>query len=133
MVRGLRQGCGPDQPCATPGDAAGGHTKRRTCTSRAAKLLGEGGDQRYEMNASASFQAITRRQPVARKSKMEKTMHEFKEGALHSGSKSGPKVKSRKQAIAIGMSQQRKAGGKGGKSARMSSDEHMMKKMRMPS
>ena len=40
---------------------------------------------------------------------MEKTMHEFKHGSLHSGSKSGPKVTSRKQAIAIGMSEQRKA------------------------
>ncbi len=43
------------------------------------------------------------------KAKMQKTMHEYKHGALHSGSKTGPKVKSRKQAIAIGMSQQRKA------------------------
>ena len=41
---------------------------------------------------------------------MEKTMHEYKQGTLHSGSKSGPKVTSRKQAIAIGLSQDRKAG-----------------------
>ena len=32
------------------------------------------------------------------------TMKEFKAGTLHSGSKKGPKVTSRKQAIAIGMS-----------------------------
>lgn len=44
--------------------------------------------------------------------KMEKTMHEFEHGELHSGSKTGPKVTSRKQAIAIGMSQARKAGEK---------------------
>jgi hypothetical protein len=37
--------------------------------------------------------------------KMGKVMHEFKAGSLHSGSKSGPKVKSRKQAVAIGMSE----------------------------
>ncbi len=37
--------------------------------------------------------------------KMETVMHEFKKGALHSGSKAGPKVKSRKQAIAIAMNQ----------------------------
>lgn len=43
--------------------------------------------------------------------KVEKTMHEFKEGELKSG-KSGKKVKSRKQAIAIGLSQARKAGAK---------------------
>lgn len=43
---------------------------------------------------------------------MEKTMHEFKEGTLHSGSKKGPKVTSRKQAIAIGLNQDRKMGKK---------------------
>jgi hypothetical protein len=43
--------------------------------------------------------------------KVEKAMHEMKEGTLHSG-KSGKKVTSRKQAIAIGLSQARKAGGK---------------------
>lgn len=39
---------------------------------------------------------------------MKGTMEEFKAGTLHSGSKTGPKVTSRKQAIAIGMSQARK-------------------------
>lgn len=38
-------------------------------------------------------------------SKVQKVMHEFKAGALHSGSKKGPKVTSRKQAIAIAMSE----------------------------
>lgn len=42
------------------------------------------------------------------KSKIEKTMREFKEGELHSGSKKGPKVKSRKQAVAIALEQARK-------------------------
>jgi len=32
-------------------------------------------------------------------------MREFKKGKLHSGTKKGPKVKSRKQAIAIAMSE----------------------------
>ena len=41
---------------------------------------------------------------MAKKSgKMRKTMHEYKHGTLHSGSKTGPKVKSRKQAIAIAL------------------------------
>ena len=35
----------------------------------------------------------------------------FKRGELHSGSKRGPVVKSRKQAIAIGLSEARKSGG----------------------
>jgi hypothetical protein len=37
------------------------------------------------------------------KNKVVKVMHEYKEGKLHSGSKKGPKVKSRKQAIAIAL------------------------------
>lgn len=36
---------------------------------------------------------------------MKKTMGEYKRGELHSGSKKGPVVKSRKQAIAIGLSE----------------------------
>ena len=43
--------------------------------------------------------------------KVEKTMHEMKEGTLKSG-RSGKKVRSRKQAIAIGLSQARQEGGK---------------------
>jgi hypothetical protein len=39
-------------------------------------------------------------------------MHEFGRGELHSGSKHGPTVTSRKQAIAIGMSEARKGYGK---------------------
>ena len=39
-------------------------------------------------------------------------MKEYKEGKLHSGSKKGPEVTSRKQAIAIGLSEARKAGEK---------------------
>jgi hypothetical protein len=37
--------------------------------------------------------------------KVGKVMREFKSGELHSGSKSGPVVKSRKQAVAIAMSE----------------------------
>ena len=39
------------------------------------------------------------------KGKVHKVMHEFKEGELRSGSKHGPPVTSRKQAIAIAMSE----------------------------
>lgn len=38
------------------------------------------------------------------KAKVEKVMHEWKAGTLHSG-KGGPVVKSRKQAVAIAMSE----------------------------
>ena len=43
--------------------------------------------------------------------KVEKTMHEFKRGDLRSG-KSGKKVTNPKQAVAIGLSEARQAGGK---------------------
>ena len=45
------------------------------------------------------------------KSKVKRAMHERKAGTLRSG-RSGKKVTSRKQAIAIGLSEARKAGGK---------------------
>ena len=40
--------------------------------------------------------------------KVHKVMSEYKQGTLHSGSKLGPKVKSRKQAVAIPLSESRK-------------------------
>jgi len=43
--------------------------------------------------------------------KIEKALHELKRGTLRSGG-SGREVRSRKQAIAIGLSQARRAGGK---------------------
>lgn len=44
--------------------------------------------------------------------KISKVMGEFKAGTLHSGSKKGPEVTSRKQATAIALSEARKAGAK---------------------
>lgn len=44
--------------------------------------------------------------------KIAKVMREYKEGKLHSGSKKGPKVKNPKQAMAIALSEARKAGAK---------------------
>lgn len=44
------------------------------------------------------------------KRKVHKVMHEFKHGELHSGSKKGPRVKGRKQAVAIALSEARKSG-----------------------
>ncbi|HYY62117.1 MAG TPA: DUF6496 domain-containing protein [Burkholderiales bacterium] len=45
------------------------------------------------------------------RSKVKRAMHERKRGTLRSG-RSGKRVKSRKQAIAIGLSEARRAGGK---------------------
>lgn len=46
---------------------------------------------------------------MPKKGKVEKVMGEYKRGSLHSGKK-GPVVKSRKQAIAIALSEAREAG-----------------------
>ena len=45
------------------------------------------------------------------RSKVKRAMHKKKRGTLRSG-RSGKRVKSRKQAIAIGLSEARRAGGK---------------------
>lgn len=42
------------------------------------------------------------------KAKVKKVMEEYHEGLLHSGSKKGPKVTDRKQAIAIALSEARR-------------------------
>jgi hypothetical protein len=44
-----------------------------------------------------------------KKGKVEKVMSEYKSGTLHSGSKTGPVVTSRKQALAIGISEAKKS------------------------
>ncbi len=41
----------------------------------------------------------------AKQKRVKHELHKFKEGALHSGSKKGPKVMGRKQAIAIALSE----------------------------
>jgi hypothetical protein len=58
---------------------------------------------------------MARKYSKAASKKVEKVMHERKEGTLKSGS--GKKVKSRKQAIAIGLSEARKEGKKAPKKA----------------
>ena len=52
-----------------------------------------------------------RRYGTLAEKKVHRAMHEMKAGKLKSG-RSGKKVKSRKQAIAIGLSEARRAGGK---------------------
>ncbi len=54
------------------------------------------------------------------RSKVKRAMHKRKRGTLRSG-RSGRRVKSRKQAIAIGLSEARRAGGKVPKRRRKSS------------
>lgn len=47
------------------------------------------------------------------KAKVSTVFHEFGKGALHSGSKKGPVVKNQKQAVAIALSEGRKAARRG--------------------
>ncbi|HEX4068635.1 MAG TPA: DUF6496 domain-containing protein [Candidatus Babeliales bacterium] len=49
-----------------------------------------------------------KKESSAEESKVKKVMDEYKEGKLHSGSKKGPIVKERKQALAIALSESRK-------------------------
>ncbi len=42
--------------------------------------------------------------------KVATVMHEYKSGGLHSGSKKGPQVKNRKQAVAIALNEARRSG-----------------------
>jgi hypothetical protein len=52
--------------------------------------------------------------------KIHKVIREFEEGKLHSGSKQGPKVKNLKQAVAIGISEAKRKGYKGGEKWKVS-------------
>jgi hypothetical protein len=62
-------------------------------------------------SSSRSSSSRGRRYGAKASQKVEKAMHERKRGTLRSG-RSGKRVTSRKQAIAIGLSQARRAGGK---------------------
>lgn len=57
-----------------------------------------------------------------KRGKVEKTLHEFKKGTLHSGSKHGPRVRNRKQAIAIALKQAGKSKYSRGTGGRVRSD-----------
>ena len=63
------------------------------------------------VNAARYSEAKMPRYGEKASEKVEKAMHERKHGTLRSGG-SGKKVTSRKQAIAIGLSEARRAGGK---------------------
>jgi hypothetical protein len=51
---------------------------------------------------------MAKKTPTKGRSKVKKVMHEYKEGTLKSGS--GKKVASRKQAVAVALSEARKSG-----------------------
>src|SRR5688572_24665686 len=89
-------------PCRTDGAS---RTRRRPAFYNAAPA-----QARPMQCRSAEDLTMARKYGKKASEKVEKAMHERKRGTLRSGS--GKKVKSRKQAIAIGLSQARRAGGK---------------------
>ena len=72
----------------------------------------ERGEQMRKRNSGGRRRSGSgRRYGQKAQQKVERAMHEMKRGQLKSG-RSGKTVKSRKQAIAIGLSEARRAGGK---------------------
>ena len=72
----------------------------------------ERGEQMPERNSGGRRRSSSgRKYGQKAQQKVERAMHEMKRGQLKSG-RSGKTVKNRKQAIAIGLSEARRAGGK---------------------
>jgi hypothetical protein len=82
-------------------------SRRRSGTARSASAKKK--SSRSRSSSSSSSSGGRKYSPKAQK-KVGKVMREYKQGKLKSGGKS--KVKSRKQAIAIGISEARKSGAK---------------------
>jgi hypothetical protein len=61
-------------------------------------------------NSMAKKTATKKKSSIKGRAKTKKVMHEYKEGTLKSGGRK--KVKSRKQAVAIALSEARKSGAK---------------------
>ena len=75
---------------------------------KAGRKSAKKGARRTSVKKTASRKSATK---TTAQKKVKRAMHERKAGTLRSG-KSGKKVTSRKQAIAIGLSEARKAGAK---------------------
>ena len=67
-------------------------------------------EHREKKHAKKMHKVKSKKKVAKGKEKISKVLHEFKEGELHSGSKKGPQVTSRKQAVAIALSEARKKG-----------------------
>ena len=83
---------------------------KKTATKKTATKKGPAKKSAAKKHAGKGAARKTSAKTTAQK-KVKKVMHERKAGTLRSG-KSGKKVTSRKQAIAIGLSEARKAGAK---------------------
>lgn len=81
----------------------GAKNKERESGKKGDMKLHEMAEKRHDKKENSVKQA-----PKSKK-KIEKVMHEYKEGKLHSGSKNGPEVKDKAQAVAIAISEAHKA------------------------
>ena len=76
------------------------------------KPPGRGMDLAPSMPERGMYEGYAKGGMTKGEKKVGKVMREYKKGELHSGSKKGPVVKNRKQAVAIALSEARKAGAK---------------------
>lgn len=63
---------------------------------------------RKDMKKHKCCEHAMKKHETKKEKKIERVMHEFKEGALHSGSKKGPIVENPKQGLAIAFSEARR-------------------------
>lgn len=69
----------------------------------------KGESKKNEKKEHKKIDPKKKRPAIKNSKKLEKVMHEYGAGELHMGSKKGPIVKNKKQALAIGFSEARKA------------------------
>jgi hypothetical protein len=76
-------------------------------------------DPTYNELEVSTMPRLSKKAPKkAKRKRMQKEMHKYKMGTMHSGSKHGPMVKSREQAIAIGLSESGQSRKKKGRKVR---------------
>ena len=85
--------------------------KKTKSRSRASSRTSSSPSRKKTSSRKKTRRKSSRRYGAKASKKVERSMHEMKRGTLRSG-RSGKKVTSQKQAIAIGLSEARRAGGK---------------------
>ena len=93
------------------GRTSGRTSSRSRSTSRGRSRSSSSSSSRGSSSRGSSSRRGGRKYGPKAGKKVERAMHEMKRGQLRSGG-SGKRVTSRKQAIAIGLSEARRAGGK---------------------
>jgi hypothetical protein len=89
----------------------------RRLAKRKAELTGDAGEGVQDAALTIGSHTMARKYSKESGRKVERALHKMKEGTLRSG-RSGKKVKSRKQAIAIGLSEARRKASSRGRASR---------------